>query len=95
MPQCLPPARQIAQAVIIATTTTLTRIFSPEQYGVLEFVASIAAVLEMVGTLSYDRALLERDSNSASHLFVLVLAWSALLSVARVRGRAGLEIGVR
>jgi O-antigen/teichoic acid export membrane protein len=71
-----------AQVVMVAATPILTRLFSPEQYGILGFVASIAAVLAIAGTLSYDRALLlERDGDGASHLVVLVLAWSVLLSV--------------
>ena len=76
-----------AQAVIIATAPILTRLFSPEQYGVLGVVVSIAALLALLGTLSYDRALLlERDSDSASHLFALMLIWSGLLSVAAFIG---------
>jgi lipopolysaccharide exporter len=77
----------VAQLVIIATTPILTRIFSPEQYGILGVVVSIAALLALVGTLSYDQALLlERDGDSASHLLVLMLVWSVLLSVAASTG---------
>jgi lipopolysaccharide exporter len=73
----------VAQVVVIATAPILTRIFSPEQYGVLGLVVSNSVLLSLVATLRYDQALLlERDDESASHLFVLVLVWSTLLSVA-------------
>jgi lipopolysaccharide exporter len=73
----------VAQFVIIATAPILTRLFSPEDYGILGLVVSNSALLALVATLRYDQALLlERDGDSASHLFVLVLVWSVLLSVA-------------
>ncbi len=76
-----------AQVVIIATAPILTRLFSPEEYGILGVVASIAALLALVGSLSYDRALvLEQDGDSASHLLVLMLVWSAFLSIAAFVG---------
>src|SRR5262249_26906666 len=73
----------VAQFLIIATAPILTRLFSPEEYGILGIVVSNSALLAVVVTARYDQALLlERDSDSASHLFVLVLVSSALLSVA-------------
>lgn len=76
-----------AQLVVLAATPLLTRLFTPEQHGILGVVVSIATLLAVVGTLSYDHAvLLERDDARASHLVVMVLACSVLLSVVLFAG---------
>jgi O-antigen/teichoic acid export membrane protein len=76
-----------AQIVVLAAAPILTRLFTPEQYGILGVVVSIATLLAVAGTLCYNQAiLLERDDVRASHLVVIVIYWSVLLSLAVCAG---------
>lgn len=67
----------IAQAISWIAAPVLTRIFTPDSYGVLAVFVSLAALLSVLGTLRYDQAiLLEQDEDSAGRILILCLFFS-------------------
>lgn len=64
----------IAQAIILLSSPILTRLYSPEQFGVLALLSSIYSLLGCFTTLKYDQAILiPRDDNVARKLSTLIL----------------------
>lgn len=85
----------IAQIVPIAISPILTRIYSPDDFGLLAFYASFVAIIAVVATGRYEMAILIPDKlkkakNLAAFSFVIVGA-VALLSL-MVLALFGLEI---
>lgn len=61
----------IAQAIPLLLSPFLTRLFGPEEYGLLAIVSSVAALISVVAAGRYDLALIEpRDNASAQALLV-------------------------
>lgn len=74
----------IAQAITVAISPLLTRLFAPQAFGTLGVYLSLLAIAGAVATLRFDQALmLPQDAEEAARLF-----WNALLSVAAVSGLA-------
>lgn len=68
----------IAQLIGIAASPLLSRLYSPESFGVVGLVISIVGVLSVVGSLKYEMALVvERDDHRAR--VIQRLCWSLLL----------------
>ena len=64
----------IAQAVTIAVTPIVTRLFEPSDYGILSSFNSIIAVLVIIGSFDYHKAIpLAKDNKEAVNLLVLSL----------------------
>ena len=74
----------IAQAIPIAISPILTRLYSPEDFGVLALYISITTILSMVATCRYEYAILlpeiENDAKNISGLtMVLCILFSLLI----------------
>ncbi len=78
----------IAQAVTVAVSPLLTRLFAPQAFGALGVYLSLLAITGAAATLRFDQALmLPQQDDEAARLF-----WNALLSVAAFSGIAFLVI---
>lgn len=78
------------QAIALVSIPILSRLYSPEDFGVLAVYASLLAGLVVVITLRYETAIpVAEDSRGAAHLLVLSLATSAA-----VAGIAALGVGL-
>lgn len=73
----------LAQLIGLALTPLLSRIYSPEQFGILGSVMAIVGIVSLVGSLKYDMAIvLENDDEEVRHLQklnVLVLSGVTVL----------------
>lgn len=72
------------QAIHIAAAPLLTRLFSPEAFGVFAVYMSLSTILAVVGSLRYDGALMitsdpEETINLASLCFMVSLLFSTIL----------------
>ena len=68
----------IAQVIVWIAAPILTRLFTPDSYGVLGVFVSLAVLLSILGTLRYDQAiLLEQDEEAAGRILTLCLFISA------------------
>ncbi|MEG0107648.1 MAG: oligosaccharide flippase family protein [Lachnospiraceae bacterium] len=72
----------MAQAIPIAISPILTRIYSPENFGLFAFYMSIASVLVVFATGRYELAIvLPKRDRDAMHIVVLSIALSCLVSI--------------
>ena len=72
----------IAQAIPIAISPILTRLYSPEDFGILALYMSIASLLAVVATGRYELAImLPRKESDAFNVVVLSLAIAILISL--------------
>ncbi len=72
----------IAQAIPIAVSPILTRLYSPEEFGLLAIFMACAAVLSIIATGRYELAImLPLDDKDAANLVVLTLKISAVISL--------------
>ena len=62
-----------AQAITLAATPFLTRLYSPEQFGVLAVFLSMVSVFGVVGTLRFDNAIPLAKSDEVAPLFTISL----------------------
>lgn len=75
----------IAQAIIILASPILTRLYTPEEYGILGVYSSFVSILAVIASLKFDAALLlpKKDDN-AIQIFklslLLILGTSALIT---------------
>ena len=61
--------------LVVLTSPVLTRLYTPEDFGVLAVYASIVSVLVVVTSLRYELAIpLPADDNTAANLLLLALA---------------------
>ncbi|MEM1054957.1 MAG: lipopolysaccharide biosynthesis protein [Bacteroidota bacterium] len=69
-----------AQAVVFLARPVLTRLYSPEAFGVLGIFVALASVLAVLATLRYEDAVVlpERDVDGRA---LLALTWGAALAV--------------
>ena len=72
----------ISHLLIIVTTPILTRLYSPEDFGVLSLYLSIVYLLASVSSLQYEQAVpLPEKDEDAFHLFVLAFIITFFTSV--------------
>lgn len=71
----------IAQAIPIAVSPILTRIYTPEDFGVFAIFASVSAIISVFATGRYENAIIlpEKDEDAAN-IVVLVIIFSFLVS---------------
>ncbi len=71
----------IAQAIPIAITPILTRIYTPEDFGLLALYVSISGVLAAIATMRYELAImLPKNKEEASDVFWLSIIISGVIS---------------
>lgn len=72
----------IAQAIPIAITPILTRLYTPEDFGVLALFSSIAAILGLVSTGKYEKAiLLPKEEKDALNIVYLSISIATVVSL--------------
>ncbi len=72
----------IAQAIPIAISPILTRLYSPEDFGILALYISIAGIFSVIATANYEAAImLPKKESDAAHIVVLAITIALLLSV--------------
>ena len=72
----------IAQAIPIAISPILTRIYTPEDFGLFAFYASIASIISVVATGRYELAImLPKKDDDAINIVVLSILISFLVSL--------------
>lgn len=72
----------LAQAIPIAISPILTRLYSPEEFGVFALYMAIVSIAAVLVTGRYEQAiLLPRQERDAAHIAALVVLLSGLVSV--------------
>ena len=72
----------ISHLLIILTTPILTRLYSPEDFGILSLYLSIVYLLASVSSLQYEQAIpLPENDEDAFHLFVLAFIITFFTSI--------------
>lgn len=72
----------LGQAIVLAATPLLTRLFGPEDFGALALFTALQAVVAGVFTLKYEQSvILPRDERRAWELTLLTMGVSTLLSL--------------
>ncbi len=70
----------VAQSISIATMPLITRLYTPEQFGVFSVIMSIVAVLGPISTLRLNEVIILPDNNEeANNIFIL--SWSFTLTL--------------
>lgn len=71
----------IAQAIPVAVSPILTRIYSPQDFGVFALYTAVTMILSVVATGRYEQVImLPRSDEDAAHIVALSLIISALIS---------------
>ncbi|WP_353506380.1 lipopolysaccharide biosynthesis protein [Pseudomonas sp. Marseille-Q5299] len=71
----------IAQAIPLAAMPILTRLYEPEDFGVLALYMSVAAMISVVATARYELAVMLPEKNDdAASLVVLAISIAAVIS---------------
>lgn len=71
-----------AQIILVLAAPLLTRIYSPEDYGLLAVFAGLLAVISLLSTLRYEVAIpLPEDNNEAANLVALSLMLVGVVSL--------------
>lgn len=72
----------IAQAIPIAISPILTRVFTPSDFGVLALFVAITSVISVISTLRYELAIVQpRDDEDAAALVVLSVIVATVISL--------------
>lgn len=72
----------MAQAIPIAVSPILTRIYTPEDFGVLALFVSLVSILSVVASGRYELAImLPRKDENAIHIAILAIAISFTISI--------------
>lgn len=72
----------LAQAIPIAISPILTRLYSPDEFGLFALYMAIVSIAAVLVTGRYEQAiLLPRQERDAAHIALLVLMLSGLISV--------------
>lgn len=69
----------IAQAIPIAISPILTRLYSPKDFGLLGLYISICSMLGIMGSLRYDAAIIQADNDQEAKQLVIVSFISTFL----------------
>ena len=73
----------IAQGILVASAPILTRLYAPEEYGVLGTYSAFVIVLSAIATLRYELAImLPQQDEEAEHLTFIVLILTFFMSCA-------------
>ena len=65
----------LAQVVVLAMMPFLSRLYTPEQFGVLASFGSVVAIIAAVATLKYDMAVMLPESDEAAKTLTRVARW--------------------
>lgn len=81
----------VGQGILVLVSPLLTRLYSPEEFGVFAVFASLSMVVSVVSALCYDRAIpMAETKDDGSHLVVLsavlTLGTSVLIGIMASRG---------
>lgn len=72
----------VSLAIPIVITPLLTRLYSPEEFGILALFLSISAIIGSIASAQYDQAIMLPDcEEDSSNLLVLSITTSAILSL--------------
>ena len=72
----------IAQIIPFLVTPILTRLYSPEDFGLLALFTSITGIIAIIATLQYESAImLPKDDNDALNIVALCLSISLVISI--------------
>ena len=72
----------LAQAIALLLSPFISRLFNPENFGMIGYVASIAGILTAVSSLTYEKAIvLENDDKKAEDLQFLSFCISFIFSI--------------
>ncbi|MCH2081838.1 MAG: oligosaccharide flippase family protein [Saprospiraceae bacterium] len=72
----------LSQLILIVLTPVLTRLFSPDDFGLYSLFLTIVAILGVIGTGRYEVALLlPKEEEEAQHLFQLSTALGLLFAI--------------
>ena len=72
----------IAQAIPIAISPILTRIYTPEDFGVLALYISLVSIFSVIATLRYELAIMQpRQNDDAAALVVLSVVITSGISL--------------
>lgn len=72
----------LSQLILIVLTPVLTRLFSPDDFGLYSLFLTIVAILGVIGTGRYEVALLlPKEDEEAQHLFQLSTALGLLFAI--------------
>ena len=71
----------IAQAIPIAISPILTRMYSPESFGVLAIFISVATVISVIANLRYQLAIVQpKKDEDAAAIVILSMIIAAIIS---------------
>jgi len=71
-----------AQAITFAATLIITRLYTPEDFGMMTLISSIIIVLSVMSCFSYENAIvLPKEDNKAQNVFALSLLITATFSI--------------
>jgi O-antigen/teichoic acid export membrane protein len=87
----------VSQAILIAATPFLTRLYAPEEFGSLAIFSALHAIFAVILTCKYDLAIiLPKDNESAFDLAVLSVALALTLSAVALAlfGAAHMVFGI-
>jgi O-antigen/teichoic acid export membrane protein len=71
----------LSQVIALFTAPILTRIYLPEEYGILGIYMSVAAIFGVFATLMYDQTIvITKHHSDASHLVRGILSMTAIVS---------------
>ncbi len=68
-------ATAVAQLILILSMPLLTRLYTPEDFGLLAIYSSILAVISVVASLCYESAIpLPKNDETAAHILLLTIS---------------------
>ena len=71
-----------AQMISIASTPLLTRLFSPQDFGILGSILAVSAIISVIGSMKYDMAIVLGENNKeASYIQFLSIIILCLLTI--------------
>jgi len=71
-----------SQMISIASTPLLTRLFSPQDFGILGSILAVSAIISVVGSMKYDMAIVLGENNKeASYIQFLSIIILCLLTI--------------
>lgn len=65
----------LAQVVVMALTPVLSRLYTPEQFGILASFASVVAIVAAVATLKYDMAIMLPKQDDSAIILKRTVTW--------------------
>jgi O-antigen/teichoic acid export membrane protein len=72
----------VAQAIPIAITPILTRLYSPEDFGIAAIYLACVSIITIIATARYEQAItLPKKDDDARHLFIFTLKLCLLISI--------------